>query len=297
MEIPQFSAQLAGLSDDLPANTADFVVEEKFDGIRALIVFDINPETKHGRIQIWNRHGQNKGRIANTPTLVAELKSLAETLPATWQGTVIDGELAASTWNDTMHLLGSAGKVQTGISFYAFDIPFLNGQDTRRLSWEQRRTMLEALLTPMVSETSVIKLSKLLPAESDTLAEIWARGGEGVIVKQKNAPYLSGDRKYWHKLKKLQTTEAVIIGFTGGRGKYIGQVGAVVLGQYKDDKMTKVTQISGMTDSVRYGLSQKDIGKVIEFEFQDKTEASYRHPRWLRWRLDKDEKDCTWENS
>ena len=297
MEIPQFSAQLAGLSDDLPANTADFVVEEKFDGIRALVVFDVNPDTKNGRIQIWNRHGQNKGRIANTPTLVAELKALATKFPDMWKGTVLDGELAASTWNDTMHLLGSAGKVQTGISFYAFDIPFYNGHDIRSLPWEARRFSLEALLSTDTTDESVIQISKLLPAESETLAEIWARGGEGVIVKQKNAPYLSGDRKYWHKLKKLQTTEAVIIGFTGGRGKYIGQVGAVVLGQYKDDKMTKVTQISGMTDSVRYGLSAKDIGKVIEFEFQDKTEASYRHPRWLRWRLDKEEKDCTWENS
>ena len=95
-------------------------------------------------------------------------------------------------------------------------------------------------------------------------------------------------------MKRAQTAEAVITGFEPGKGKYAGMVGAVILSQYRDGVLVEVTRVSGMDDATRRDLGPSSINRVIEFEFQDQTADSYRHPRWLRVRPDKDPTDCTW---
>ena len=291
---PRFGAQLAGEreGDPLAAAIADpvrFQVEEKYDGFRALIA--ISPDRS---IAIRNRHGEDKGRIGNAPHLEAALRALADRIPQLYEGTLIDGELVGEDWAETAHLLGAAGKTDTRLRFVAFDLPFARGVDLRALSLSERRLGLETLFTDIGHQISVAP--RLTPA-ADLLDQIWARGGEGLIVKELAAPYLSGNRSSWSKLKRIQTADAVVVGREPGKGKYAGMTGALILGQYRAGQLVEITRVSGMSDAERARLSDADLGRVVEFAFQDRTADSYRHPRFVRLRDDKVATDCRWESS
>ena len=289
--VPRFGAQLAGDRGlealyEAVANPSLYAVEEKWDGFRALVT--IAPD---GSIAIRNRSGEDKGRGANTPVLFAALRALVAAMPTMTKGTVLDGELVGRSWAETAHLLGGAGQTESGLRFVVFDLPYGAGRDLRSLPFSARRAHLETL---MAKATTPIEISRLLRPTRDLASAIWARGGEGLIIKRLDAPYLSGNRNSWSKVKRAQTADGIITGFEPGNGKYAGMVGAVILSQYRDGKLVEVTRVSGMSDAIRAVLSSADLEAVVEFEFQDRTTDSYRHPRWLRRRTDKDPADCTW---
>lgn len=300
MQIPPFEAQLAGQRGEFPtSNLDDYAFEEKMDGMRGLAVFDTD-EQGNPRLALWNRHGENKGRLAAQTVLREELEAMGQAIPKLYEGTVLDGELIADSWNATMHLAAMSG-VHDGdgrLNFIVFDLVYVMGKSLKDQPWTTRRSLLEKVLAPFTTDTSMLMLSKLLPPEKSELQRIWDNGGEGVIIKRKDAPYEPGGRHYWQKLKLIETAEAVITGYTPGQGKYLDTIGAVELSQYVNGKLQKVTQVSGMTDEVRRSLTSADIGQVIEFEHYGKTvNTSYRHPQWKRFRPDKVAEDCTWEAS
>lgn len=308
--ITPFSAQLCGAVAKLPTDPDSFVMEEKFDGVRGLVVFHHDsPEVVvadgNKILEIWNRHGQNKGRLLNTPGLETQFREIATRFPAFWEGTVLDGELVASSWNTgslnaTMHLLGSAGKEESGLTFIVFDIPYFEGEDLREKPWSYRRALLEKLLAGVPSD-SIIQISKLIEKSMDAVEAIWEAGGEGAVIKLIDRPYYGGGRNNWFKLKAEYTADGVITGFSKGQGKYFDTFGAVIISQYMDGKLTEVSQMSGMDDKTRRGFDPvNDVGRVIEFKHYGKTvNKRYRHPNFLKWR-DSDDKlptDCTWEAS
>jgi ATP-dependent DNA ligase len=296
MIISPFSAQLAGQRGEFPTTNLDqWAFEEKLDGMRGLIVFDDN-----GLAQ-WNRSGENKGRLNAQQALKAEFEAMGKALPALYQGTVLDGEIYSKMgWNTTMHLAAQSGSNngEGDLHFIVFDLPYLMGRNLKDQPWTKRRELLERLMAPFATANSLIIVSQLLPPDRSELQRIWDNGGEGVIIKRKDATYEPGGRHYWQKLKLIETAEAVITGYTPGQGKYADTIGAVELSQYVKGKLQKVTQVSGMTDEVRRSLTSADIGTVIEFEHYGKTvNTSYRHPQWKRRRTDKMPEDCTWEES
>lgn len=289
--VPRFGAQLAGDRGlealyEAVANPGLYAVEEKWDGFRALLA--IAPD---GSIAIRNRNGEDKGRGANTPVLFAALRALIAAMPSMTKGTVLDGELVGPSWSETAHLLGGAGRSESGLRFVVFDLPYGAGRDLRSLPFSARRAHLETL---MAKARSPIEISQLLRPTRDLAAQIWARDGEGLIIKRLDAPYLSGNRNSWSKIKETHSAEAVITGFEPGNGKYAGMVGAVILSQYRDGKLVEVTRVSGMDDATRAALGPGAINVVLEFLYQKRTTDSYRHPRWLRVRPDKDPADCIW---
>jgi len=290
-DVPRFPAQLAGENDNLRhaiANPGSYVAEEKFDGMRALITLNSNRD-----IAIRNREGADKGRIANTPDIAKALRQLADADPELWKGTVFDGELVGSSWNETMHLLGSAGRTSTDLRYAIFDLPYHAGIDRRDEVWHQRRARLEQVLSRLPANSPLFLVPTHKPV--DGLAEsVWERGGEGLIVKDRSARYMPGDRNAWDKIKQIFSTEAVIMGFTTGIGKFADTHGAIIMGQYRDGQLTPVCNISGMTDSVRRSMTEAWVGRVIEFAHNGKTANSYRNPRWLRERPDKEASACTW---
>lgn len=283
----RFPAQLAGENGNLAVALAapdKYVMEEKFDGFRALLAL-----LPGGRIEIRNRYGEVKGRQG--PHIVAALTALAQRHPALYQGTIFDGEIAAATWNQTMKLLASGG---AGNIFHVFDLPVLAGVDLRPLPLRARLAKLDPLLAQLPSGGAVQPTPRSLP-RAGLVEAIWQAGGEGIIIKRLDAPYIPGDRSAWTKIKQTQTDEAVITGFERGHGKYAATVGAVILSQYRHGALVEVCRVSGMRDEVRRALDASWIGTVVEFAFQIRTAGSYRHPRWLRPRPDKKAADCHWK--
>jgi ATP-dependent DNA ligase len=117
-------------------------------------------------------------------------------------------------------------------------------------------------------------------------------GGEGVVLKNPNARYVIGKRpaNNWYKVKKFQTLDVVITGFTDGQGKYEGQIGAIIF----KDPTGRVGRCSGMDDATRLGLSaavhSEIVGSVIEIRHwghSGQGEEGYRFPQFVRFRPDK----------
>jgi len=298
--IPPFAAQLAGQRGEFPTtNLEDYAFEEKFDGMRGLVVFDTD-SFGNTRLALWNRHGEDKQRLNAQTVLRNELEAMGKAIPALYNGTVLDGELIADSWNSTMHLAAMSGTNDGDgrLNFIVFDLVYLMGKNLKDQTWTTRRSLLEKVLSPFVGPKTMVLLSALLPPDKSELQRIWDAGGEGVIIKRRDATYEPGGRHYWQKLKLIETAEAFILGYTDGQGKYADTIGAVILGQYYKGKIQKVTQVSGMTDEVRRSLTDDNIDDVIEFEHYGKTvNTSYRHPQFKRFRPDKAKEDCTWEAS
>lgn len=300
---PRFPVQLAGehpgaLERALAAPN-DFVFEEKFDGFRALIAF-----CPDYHLEVRNRYGEDKGRIGNIPFIEAELRRMGALMPGLWDGTLIDGELVGRSWEETAHLLGAAGRIDSGLRFMAFDLPYLAGADLRGRDYEARRSELTGIMTPIVEVPTLgpLQLVEQLAPATGLVQSVWARGGEGVIIKTRAEHYVPGDRTVWSKVKESHTAEAVITGFEPGKGKYAGKVGAVILSQYRrqldgNSVLVEVCRASGMSDAVRNSLDDSWLRRVVEFAYQVKTADSFRHPRWLRLRDDKRPTDCHWEAS
>ena len=175
---PRFGAQLAsdrGLQGfrDAVFNPYLFRVEEKWDGWRALIAF--SPD---GEIEIRNRDGIDKGRIANLPLLANALRDLGTAVPALYEGSVLDGELVGPTFAETTSLVSSGNGDQSTLRFVAFDLPYFAGVDRRGVSLKARLADLERVLA--YAKPPVVPSPALAPVED--LAElIWSAGGEGLL--------------------------------------------------------------------------------------------------------------------
>lgn len=101
-----------------------------------------------------------------------------------------------------------------------------------------------------------------------------------------------GNLLNWRKLKAVETYDLRVVGFTAGRGKYVGQVGALLLA---DSTGNVVAKCGGMTDYQRLSMTERWEnwnGAIIEVACQGRGSAGgLAHPRFIRVREDKTEAD------
>lgn len=289
-EVARDVASVVGKRDE------DFVLELKLDGIRILAHV-----TEDG-VETYTRPGNRQ--TGKLPKIEAEL---AANLPV---GTWVDGEVVSLRiredgsvehhWGGASSVIGSnvdkAARMSDGLTYSVFDVLAVGGTDARSLPFANRRSLLETAFDKDGWE-SVILTPQMAPTD-DALAAMIDAGFEGAILKRLSAPYASGRRGFgWSKLKATDTVDAVIVGYQPGRGKYEGQLGALLLGQYDESgALVEIAKASGMTDAVRLAMSQNPdryIGAVVEFAFMGRMDGgSYRHPQFKRLREDKDASEC-----
>jgi bifunctional non-homologous end joining protein LigD len=82
---------------------------------------------------------------------------------------------------------------------YCFDLIELNGRDLREQPLVQRRARLQPLLARAKSD--LLRFSESFPDANALLAECSRRGIEGIVAKRRDAPYRSGTRSGWIKVK------------------------------------------------------------------------------------------------
>jgi bifunctional non-homologous end joining protein LigD len=78
----------------------------------------------------------------------------------------------------------------------------LQGRDLRELPLEERRSRLKALLAR--SKSDLIRFSEAFPDANILLAECVRLGLEGIVAKRRDAPYRSGARCGWVKVKTAE---------------------------------------------------------------------------------------------
>jgi bifunctional non-homologous end joining protein LigD len=145
---------------------------------------------------------------------------------------VFDGEVVAtdeegrSDFQLLQNALGNGGSA-ANLTFYVFDVLELNGRDLRDLPLIERKEILKAIFERADAER--VRYSDHWDGKGKAmLARGCEMGLEGVISKDKMAPYSSGRSKLWVKSKCLQGQEAIIVGYTAPEGRRVG-FGSLVL--------------------------------------------------------------------
>ncbi|TDU67984.1 ATP-dependent DNA ligase [Streptomyces sp. KS 21] len=194
--------------------------EQKFDGYRALV---FTPAGPGGRVLLQTRRG------ALVQGAFPDLAAAAEAqLP---HGLVLDGELLV--WDSEAGALSFEGLQRRAAArsrgaaalaarlpayFVAFDVLQEDGQELLQLPYADRRARLENLFT----EHALTAPWTLCPMTTDLAkAREWldswtdVSGVEGIVVKPQTSRYMPGHRGAWTKVRRRDTTEAVIGAFTG----------------------------------------------------------------------------------
>lgn len=214
-------AQLATLVDSPPAG--DWLYEVKYDGYRLLA------HIEGGEVRLFTRSGNDW-----TERLPEQARALAALgLENAW----LDGEIVVNDAQGVSSFQALQNAFETGkatrITYYLFDLPYLNGADLREVPVEQRRELLGKLLAES-NDSELLRFSAAFEAPADRiLASACELGLEGVIGKRLGSPYRSRRNKDWIKLKCAHRQEFIIVGYTppkGGRQ----QLGALLVALHDD---------------------------------------------------------------
>ena len=214
---------LATLTTAMPTGE-DWVHEVKFDGYRVLTYIE------GGEVRMLTRNG-----IDWTEKFGTLPKTLAA-LPV--QNAILDGELVAL---DKEHVSSFAklkdalSENAENLSYYVFDLLFLDGINLTKLPLIERKALLEPLITR--HPLHAVFYSEHFVSDNDQfLQHACSLRLEGVISKLANAPYHSGRGKSWLKTKCHKRQEFVIGGYTLPSNGSAG-IGSMLLGYYEGKKL------------------------------------------------------------
>ncbi len=222
-------ATLAELKEK-PFSDPNWIFEIKWDGVRAIA------EIKDGKTTLWARSGRDVTRE------YPEFKDLAEKFRL--KNALVDGEIVTldedgrSNFQKLQNRLGvqnPSPKLTQSVplDYYAFDLMYADGYDLRKAPLVERKELLRKALTG----NEKVHYSEHIAEKGEELFEAArAKGLEGIIGKIKDSTYSGTRTSSWLKLKIVQEVDAVIAGYTEGRGsrKYFG---ALVLGLYDGDEL------------------------------------------------------------
>jgi bifunctional non-homologous end joining protein LigD len=306
-------------SVDDPFDDPDWFFEIKWDGYRAVAFIEKE------KFRLVSR---NQNDLTGQFSELRELPSLVKAHTA-----ILDGEIVAldEEGRPSFSLMQQRTGIRRGgrrtasrsdvpISYFVFDLIYLDGYDLRRVSLEDRKRTLAQIVT--TSET--VRFSEHYPGSGIALFEAAKKKGlEGILAKRRGSCYEERRTRDWLKIKVTQTVDCVIGGYTDPEGsrQYFG---ALVLGLYnKKNELISVSQVgTGFDQAMLKQIFQalKDLEtnrspfhgevdarkvhwlkpeRVAEVKFSEWTHETsdgglkLRAPVFLGLREDKDPKECT----
>ena len=304
------ASPLEGSPESL-GNIADWMVEWKWDGIRAQLV------RRGGHMHLWSR-----GEELITHRF-PEIAAAATHLP---DGTVLDGEVLA--FRDGAPLLFSALQQRIGrqkqvaqmvravpVVFMTYDLLEDRTIDVRSVPLDERRARLSAIVG--AESEGVIRTSPLIDAETwEALAELRSesrtRGVEGMMLKRRSSGYGVGRKKgdWWKWKIDPYTIDAVLIYAQPGSGRRASLLTDYTFGVWEAGELVPIAKAySGLSNEEidemdrwirrhtreRFGpVRHVEPVHVFELGFEGiarstrhRSGIAVRFPRMLRWRRDK----------
>lgn len=309
--------------DDIPQGD-DWQYEPKWDGFRCLAYRDGD------EVELRSKAGQPLGRYF--PEIEEAIRSLSP------KRFVLDGELVIKAGEvlsfDALlqRIHPAASRVQklaheTPAWLVVFDLLGVGAKSLVEEPLERRRERLTEFAQAYFGKAGALRLS---PATTDIrIARQWfgSAGGalDGVIAKQRHAPYASGRRDAMVKVKPVRTADCVIGGFRYAEKQKV--VGSLLLGLYDQaGRLNHVGFCSGLKSAEKPALTKKlealvggpgFTGRapggpsrwstkrstewqplqpklVVEVSFDHVSGGRFRHgTTLLRWRPDKAPEQCT----
>ncbi|WP_339625509.1 ATP-dependent DNA ligase [uncultured Winogradskyella sp.] len=290
----------------------DWIVEQKWDGIRGQIV------KRNSEIYIWSRGEE---------LVTQQFPELVDAFSKFEDDFVIDGEILAMKdnaillFNDLQKRLNRKNVTKklledVPIGFYGYDLLEFNSEDLRDKPMAERRTILENLFVA-IQPKERLKLSFIVDFKNwEDLYKIRensrALNSEGLMLKQKASPYHTGRKKgdWWKWKVDPLTIDVVMIYAQKGSGRRSSKYTDYTFAVKKDDGLVTVAKAySGLTDKeiteISKWVNKNAIEKfgpvrtvkpelVFEIAFEGialsnrhKSGVALRFPRIARWRKDK----------
>jgi len=110
------------------------------------------------------------------------------------------------------------------------------------------------------------------------LKDIEKKGGEGVVIRNPDAPYIAKRTSKALKVKSFQDAECEVVGYNSGKGKYEGFIGSLAC-KIENDNIVNIG--SGLSDKER--KNPPKIGSIITFKHQGWTKNHKpRFPVFMR---------------
>jgi DNA ligase D-like protein (predicted ligase) len=213
--------QLTRLVDDAP-DGPDWLHEIKLDGYR------IHARIDGTDIRLLTRTGLDwTGRYQATASALRGLKV---------RSAYIDGELCAARSDGVTsfsRLQAAMDEGRTGdLVFFAFDLLFLDGENTANLPILERKARLAALFLTIQPR---LRFSDHIIGDGPRFrAHVCGLKAEGAVSKRIDRAYAPGDRGIWVKSKCLNREEFVVVGWTDPTGSR-AHIGSLLLGYYTED--------------------------------------------------------------
>lgn len=214
------------------ARLAEWAVEMKWDGVRALAVIS------GGGLRLVSRTG--KDITATYP----ELGGMAGAV--TGRDAVLDGEIVAfadgrpdfEALQPRMHVASPEAALRLAelipVSYLAFDVLYADGVALTARPYAERRKILESIVRAAPGWTCPPSFPG---TDLDAVrAASVANRLEGVVAKRLDSVYEPGVRSVnWLKLKNVLRQEVVVAGWKPGQGNRAGLIGSLLVGLYGDD--------------------------------------------------------------
>jgi ATP-dependent DNA ligase len=315
---------LAKLQPEIPRGPG-WLYEPKWDGFRAIVVRDGDD------VRIDSRNGQSLHRYF--PEVVEELRRALPERCVVDGEIVIAGErgLDFEALQQRIHPAESRIRrlsAETPASFIAFDLLAVGDEDLRALPGVERRARLVAELRA-TGRVAITPQTHDADEAQEWFTRYEGAGLDGVVAKRAEQRYVEGER-LWVKVKHLRTVDCVVGGYrlasTSGGG-----IASLLLGLYTDDGVLHhVGHTSSFNARERReilemlrpleggesfgrgrtpgGPSRWTQGKrdeswvavtptlVCEVSFDYMQGDRFRHAaRFLRWRSDKEPRQCTYD--
>ncbi len=296
---------LAKRVGELPVG-GTWIYEPKWDGFRALVFRDGD------EILIQSRDEKSLNRYF--PELLEPLRSQ---LPArcVLDGEVVvakDGALDFDALQLRIHPAASRVKLlsqEIPASIVFFDLLGEGDRDLRSMAFQDRRLMLESLLSSAAPPIHLTPATRELSIAADWFRRFEGAGLDGVIAKPVSGTY-EPNKRVMLKVKHERECDCVVAGFRWHKKGERTAVGSLLLGLFDDSgALQHVGVCASFTERKRRELvdqSRWSQGKdlsweplrpelVVEVAYDHMQGSRFRHTaQFRRWRTDKQPSDCTY---
>ena len=266
--------ELLRLSEYKDQNVSGWLASEKLDGVRAYWDGENLLSRQGKKLNAPLSFTKNFPKFALDGELYAKELKFEEI-----QATVMDNKLPDE-------------KAWSRLKFQVFDVPEASGGLLDRLE-----VLAKFLKNEPNDNLTIVKQIKMRDNAQflKFTKDMIAKGGEGAVVREPNAPYERKQSKNALKFKKFKDAECEVISINKGGGKYANLAGSLTckaLGG-KDDKEKAGEPKEGTIFKIGSGLSDEQrtnppkIGSIITYKFQNLTSnGKPRFPIFLRVRED-----------
>ncbi len=254
---------------DAPFNDERWLFEVKWDGVRLVSFID------GGKVSVQTR----SGRVADAE--FPELAGIAGRVRL--KQAVLDGEVVAldAEGRPSFQLLQNRGKEPLALQYVVFDIVYADGQRLFKVPLEDRKRLLQNVLTP----SPLLRYSDHVVKDGrDFFDAARERQLEGIVAKLRDSPYLPGVRSHaWLKIKIVQQQEVVIGGFTAPRGSR-KHFGALLVGVYDDGRFVYAGHTGGGFDEKTLSSLSRRLTPLItdRSPFSGEPPRANEKPTWVK---------------